>query len=394
MRKRIWRMLAPAALALFALACLSPLPPSAYESLLALFSVERPGYGPDSHFDEELDQAMTYGLVAWAEAIRCRRTGASSRLRNSAKWLVDNADTDADGLPGWGLPAAYDTWSDGSVNPADTPYTITTALCAIGLARALACGADWTEEFRQRARGTIHDVAIRWSESCWSDGYGGGYFWYSPSRNDRIFCTNASAMMVSALLDALAVEPTLFAAEERRLVEARVRLGAASLREAATLRDQAPFWRYAPVPNALGHDTPNDSLHQAYILWGVESYRDRNASTAFPWSREESMASLDRFFDRGVNYLYPRDTSFNTKSAERLDRLWGMGMSIAVYARWGDPARAQRLLEVLERDYGEWPSLSEWPTETEHTPFFPRQAAHVLLGLAILEDRLGAPVEK
>ncbi len=57
---------------------------------------------------------------------------------------------------------------------------------------------------------------------------------------------------------------------------------------------------------------------------------------------------------------------------------------LAAYARWGDGQGATRTLEAIRRDYGEWPHLQLRPgSRQSDAAFYPRQAAHVLWGLAL-----------
>ena len=363
-----------------------PAPWQAYQELLGQFSVETPGLGLDSHFQGKSDQAMTYGLVLWAEAIRYEAEptdNCKARIRAAAQWLYANRDLDKDGRPGWGLPKAYDTWGDGSMNPIHTPYTITTALCLLGLIEANQHTGIWSDDEQSKYHALVKETVLNWSRSAWTEGYGGGYFWYSPNPNDRIYCVNPSSVMLAAIVAAVERQPDSFSDRERAFLESRADETLKALIKTAQMREGAPYWRYAPLPNAFGHDRPNDALHQAYTLWGIETYRDHCDRVEIPWTRARSIESVDRYTREGKPYLLPQDIPANRESA-RLDRLWGRGMVLAFYAKWGDEARAARTLDELMTIYGDWPRLKEWPTDGHDALFFPRQAAHVLLGLSMM----------
>ncbi len=102
-----------------------------YQQLLALYPEDHQGLGIENWTSGTEEQPMTYGLILSAEAARYRRTGeaeAERRVSKAMAWLLDNHDLDLDGKPGWGLPQPWDAFQDGSTNPVNQPYTITTAI--------------------------------------------------------------------------------------------------------------------------------------------------------------------------------------------------------------------------------------------------------------------------
>jgi hypothetical protein len=223
---------------------------------------------------------------------------------------------------------------------------------------------------------------LHWTRSAWTPGYGGGYFWYSPHPNDHIYCVNPSSMMLAALVETLSRQKETISAEERALLQERADKTLEALIANVSQRDGAPYWRYAPLPNRINHDKPNDAVHQAYILWGIEAYRDHFQRVEIPWPRTKSLESLDRYVRDGKPYALPQDVE-GGREREQLDRLWGRGMVLAFYAKWGRREQAMRTLEELKL-YGQWPRLKQRPGDPDDAPFFPRQAAHVLLGLSLL----------
>ena len=67
---------------------------------------------------------MTYGLVASAAAA----AGDDTTADMAADWLIDDMDSG-----GWGTAWTWDPFGDGSTTPADTPYSVTTAIAIQGL---------------------------------------------------------------------------------------------------------------------------------------------------------------------------------------------------------------------------------------------------------------------
>ncbi len=71
-----------------------------------------------------------------------------------------------------------------------------------------------------------------------------------------------------------------------------------------------------------------------------------------------------------------------TVIAAPVERRHGAG----ILRPWADPEHARRAFEAIDRDYGPWPELRlmpKGPKGESETTFYPRHAAHALLGLAI-----------
>lgn len=354
-----------------------------YDRLLALFPAERAGLGIDRADPDAApaDQPMTYGLVLSAEALRSRAAPTPSgarRVRLAARWLIDHSRLAPDGRPGWGLPCAWDH------RPANTVYTITTAVALEGLLDAL--GLDlWSAAESAEALTLVRGVCGRWARELWVEGYSGGYFAYSPcDMAAPFFCINAPAVCLGALARLLAAHGPALPGDERRLLQSRADALAAAIVATAELREGAPFWEYIAQPNPLDSKRPNDLIHHAYILWGVETYREAGGSVPLPWAREPAIGSLDRFWKDGTLRFMAQDES--TVSAARREEpanLWGAGMMLACVARWGSGRQARRSLEAILASYGPFPHLRVLPREVGGDGrFYPRDAAHVLLGLA------------
>jgi hypothetical protein len=362
----------------------------AYKELIAKFPEERQGFGVDKFLEATEEQPMTYGLVLSAEAIRLKNDPndeSRRRVKKATVWLLKNQDLDRDGKPGWGLPQPWDAWADGTRNPGNQPYTITTAICLNGLLDSLAVTGLWTNAERNGIRDLMKRIVLRWCNEVWSPGYGGGFFWYSPAKQDEAFGINAPAMFLSSITRFLTEQADDLSAEEHQLIQDRADALVRAIVNTVQLREKAPFWRYAPLPNRFHNDRPNDLLHQAYILWGTETYRDCGGRVKLPWTRAQAVESIDRYWRDGRMWEYPQDAPGDkTASINAPPRLWCIGMALAFYAKWGDANQAAKTFTVIDRDYGPWPDLRFQPKgslgDGEKT-FYPRQAAHVLFGLAL-----------
>jgi hypothetical protein len=355
-----------------------------YATLVAVFPEDRAGLGLDPG-GATGDQPMTYGLVVAAESLRAARTPDAEprrRARKAVRWLLDNRDLDGDGKPGWGLPDAWDAAADGSVNPPHTCYTITTAIVLEGLVQSLAVPELWSDDEAREIRGVVRDVLLRWCRELWAEGYGGGYYRYSTA--DDFFSINAPAMMLSPQARFLERHEHEFSAADRELVRARLDGLAAAVVHTVERRGGAPFWDYMAVPNRLNSKRPNDAVHQAYILWGIETYREHGGRVPLPWTTADAVASLDRFWADGKLYFFARDEpGLSAGRAAQPANLWGSGLILACVARWGSREQVARSVAALVEAHGPLPRQREYPAWYRDDPhFYPRHAAHVLLGLA------------
>ena len=156
------------------------------------------------------------------------------------------------GPRGWGLPFTWDTFGHGHPNPPGTAYACTTALSIEALIDAGS--AD---------EGTV-DIARSWGD-CWTD----SWYWYSESPCDAIYTPNAVALLAGAtarLSRDDAIRARADAAVER-LIETRDGL----------------HWRYASDRTAH-----NCLIHDAFVLWGIETYRTAGGSVPVPWTPQEA----------------------------------------------------------------------------------------------------------
>lgn len=368
---------------------LDPSQLAAYTQLIAMYPEEDQGLGKEKVFPTIEEQPMTYGLILSAESLHFHAThdeGSRQRIRKSVRWLLDNQDLDRDGKPGWGLPQAWDAFSDGTLDPTNQPYTITTAIVLNGLMDSLALNDFWSHAERKEIETVMANVAVRWCKEIWSKGYGGGYFWYSPSPVDDIFAVNSPSMFTGSLARLLHEHSDAFNRIDRALVQSRADDMARAIVATVELRRGLPFWDYRPNYKPR---QPNDLLHHIYTLWGIETYRDCGGRIKLPWTRAQAIASLDEFWKNGRIMEYPQDVTY-TGDQEKYNNthssLWGAGSLTAAYAKWGKREKARQALEAIARDYGPWPVLQlRAEAGKKSKDFYPRDAAHVLWGQAVYE---------
>src|SRR5690606_28257631 len=73
---------------------------------------------------------------------------------NAGQWLLQHGDENQNGIIGWGVPVAWDAYGDGSINPKDTEYTISTAIAVDAL-------LSWLDFSDADLRAKILDVIER-----------------------------------------------------------------------------------------------------------------------------------------------------------------------------------------------------------------------------------------
>ena len=350
-----------------------------YTKLLSAFPEDHQGAGREPVFPGVSEQPMTYGLLLSAESLHYRwnrREESKKRIQKAVMWLLGNNDLDNDGKPGWGLPDAWDAFQDNKLNPANHPYTITTAIVLESLLEALAITEFKSSSLSTQILDTIKAVVLRWNNEVWSESDPhAGYYWYSPSRDDAFFVINVNSMMIGVQRRLLSQYESIFSASERCFIEANSDAAVKGIIQQAAFRDSAPVWPYIAVPNIFNRDRENDLIHHSHILWGLELYRSYGGGINIPWTTETALRTLDRFFLKGQFYRFPQDHALTKRPA----RLQGPGLALALQGRYGKNRTAGDYLSAIDRLYGPFPNLHYLPNDIN---FYSRQAVHVLYGLS------------
>ncbi len=240
---------------------------------------ERPGYGTtDYPGHAEGDVPKSYAMVLLAELDRRGRGWRASEAnlaRVAGNWLLDHADSNGDGVIGWGLPVAWDAYDDGSTNPAHTEYTITTAIVIDAL-------LSWAERDAAAPRERIRAV-VQAAVQPYLDGRNAspaGMAPYSLAAADRRYDTfNPAAYLAGQIQRAsLGLDD---ARERARYLAA----ADATMQALLQHRQLAPgsghwYWNYS-VQQAL----PNDLPHAGYMIAGVRAYLEHGGRLAdrFDW---------------------------------------------------------------------------------------------------------------
>lgn len=361
-----------------------------YTSLLDMFPKDKQGnsFEPSLKPSGPFEQPMTYGLILSAESVRYRKNPnveSEERVKNAVRWLIENSDEDEDGIPGWGLPQEWDAFSDGTINPKNHPYSITTSIVMEGLIDSLLIDNFWRPSEEKEIKELIREVTLFWLNNVYVGDDKSEYIGYSPEGTDMKNCPNVSGMFLSNLVKMIN-HGDIFDKCEEEFVVKRTHSIANMLINKANLEDGLPYWKYVEYGNNEYIQTsPNDLVHHVYVLWGIEEYRMYFQNAKIPFSLEDSIESVNKFIKDRKIYSYPQNKIyigeqeyFNTRPSN----LWGAGMMLSFYSKYNENT-SKDVLQIISDEYGDWPNLTMWPYYfSENNNFYGRYAAHVLFGLS------------
>ena len=298
---------------------------SYYQMLIKEFPEGALGKGLEPTFPGMSYQPMTYGLLLSSETIyykKYRDKNTLDRIRELVNWLIENKDLDKDGIPGWGLPHEWDAYQNGSINPPNHPYTITTSIVMNGFLDVLSMLDLVSYKERIVIQDILAKTALHWCHNLWATNDKGGFFWYSPSQTDHYFTVNVSAMFLGTLARLLAEQGCIFTEQEYSFVKDRINSAAKAVISNVKLSKGMPQWYYTIYESPAKNSKYNDVVHHGYILWGMELYRKHGGMHPLPWTVEQAVKSIDRFI---VDHKVLRFPELKKGPA----RLWGTGMALA-----------------------------------------------------------------
>lgn len=240
---------------------------------------ERPGFGAtDYPGHTEGDVPKSYAMVLLAETERrghSWRAGEANLARVAGEWLLANADSNGDGVVGWGLPVAWDAYEDGSVNPPHTEYTISTAIVIDAL-------LGWAERDPMAPHARIRETVRRAIEPYLDTRVASpsGMAPYSLAQADRRYDTFNPAAYLAGQIQRAGLD-----VDDHRLRERYLAAADATMRAVLQHRKLAPgsghwYWNYS-VQQAL----PNDLPHAGYMIAGIRAYLEHGGRLAgrFDW---------------------------------------------------------------------------------------------------------------
>lgn len=301
--------------------------------LYSRFDRENPGYGLIDYPGTPLEHTpKSYAKVLMAELVRTRnglRPELPSLVTVSGRWLLDNSDLDGDGLTGWGVATEWDAYGDGSINPAHTRYTISTAIVVESL-------LDWMEQDTDspgpEILKTVSEALVPYVDSgIWSPS---GLLPYSFVDTDRRYNTFNPAAYLAGQMQrfSLITSDNAFAESLRNAADSTVR---ALLDNRQINSDtQSWYWNYS-----IEEEMPNDLPHASYIFYGLFEYKKSNGQLSNEIDLDAMMTHLNEFYmpnsDKNEEYVrgwprLPKVLADKIGVSDRAARSYDLGMVLSL----------------------------------------------------------------
>ncbi len=350
-------------------------------NLVAQLDPSFPGRGTTDYPGNTIDDVPKgYAMILKAELLAGFRAGQSGQLspegRAAAKFLMAHADERNDGFPGWGVPIAWDPYGDGTINPAHTKYTISTAIVVDSL-------LDWIEADAQAPRNDVLRLARAsllpyLNEDNLSPS---GLLPYSLEPVDRPYDTfNPAAYLAGVLqrFSKLEQDPVI-AARMRRIADKTV---AAHVTHRQTTRDGAWYWHYS-----ISEQVPNDLAHAAYIIYGLQLYAANGGALSDKLDQSAIVRHLADFVNdasgRIVAWPYFRtDTNMPARS-------YDMGMGLYLSCRENNKVVTRAIMNNLPAYITPSGGVTKYPSGLGLSTISVREYdAYIILGVsACLKDQ-------
>lgn len=370
-----------------------------YLKLLEEIPATYPGRGPSDYPGNLVaDIPKSYAMVLVAEVNRLRSgefpESERTLINTAGQWLLDHCDENRDGVTGWGLPFPWDAYGDGTNNPADTEYTITTGIVINAL-------LDWWDYDFTAPRGRILETVSRALAPYLGSKFSSlsGLFTYSLSVHDLSYdCFNPAAYLAGQMQ-----RFSLYAGDNQvkiKVQQAADRVMNVMLSQKKIDRGGAWYWSYSIQEN----NVPNDLPHAAYIIEGIRNYMTYGGSLSRHFDWAAVYAHLQDFSakDHSRWYAFP---VFSGLDKDRPPRLYDLGMALYLLSRCdASPERAKALATTIcsyrsgSGHYLKWPLSSKLGQPSQGNLSVQEYEAYLLMGLSYYffpnvapEIRLTAP---
>jgi len=350
-----------------------------YAELRERLDPKFPGRGPTDYSGNTVeDVPKGYAMILKAELLHGRRrrsTTVSPLAVAAARFLMENSDERRDGFPGWGVPIAWDPYGDGSINPAHTKYTISTAIVVDAL-------MDWIEADasapRERVLGLIRGAFMPYlaSEALSPS----GLLPYSLEAVDRPYDTfNPAAYMAGVMQRYSRIEKDAALAARIRAVADKTVV--AHLKYVQRTAQGAWYWHYS-----VNEKVPNDLAHAGYIIWGLKLYAEHGGALAGELDQRAIEKHLADFIDpdSGKLIAWP---AFR-KDANTPARSYDLGMGLFLVAQGGESKLVRAYLSSLLAYLRADGAYLKYPPKPGQKNLVVREyECYVLLGLASVQQR-------
>lgn len=228
--------------------------------LYARFDPVNPGRGVLDYPGNPVgDVAKSYAMIVLGELAR-ERSGRlpelPSMLETAGYWLLENPNVDDAGHRGWGLPVAWDAYGDSTENPANSIYSISTAIVIDAL---LSWSEARTDAPHRRINEAVQNALDAFVEAPATPD---GLLPYSLQPADREYDTFNSATYLAGQLQRfsqLTGDQSYSRAADQTMQ---------SLLRNHKISDRGNwYWTYS-----IQEATSNDLPHATYIITGILDY--------------------------------------------------------------------------------------------------------------------------
>ncbi len=318
---------------------------------------EKPGFGTADYPGlDAVDIPKAYAQVLLAEVERNRHgllPEFPSLAAVSGRWLLDHDDIDGDGIVGWGVPTAWDAYGDGSKNPANTVYTISTAIAVDAL-------MTWMERDATSPKAKIFETVTA-ALRPFADPRlrsPSGLMPYSFQDSDRVYDTfNPAAYMAGQLQRFSLLTDDADLREALRSVAddtVQVLLDQHRVNEATG----SWYWHYSIQMNLA-----NDLAHASYIIDGLVNYQHYGGRLGNRIDMAATLSHLREFFDTDAGYV--RAWPKLQKNIDRPARAYDLGIAMSLACAAPDMANLAPVLAAELPKYRTANGFFEYPKGTD-----------------------------
>lgn len=327
-----------------------------YQRLKNSLNIDYPGYGVSDYGDNDVAHIpKAYAMVLSSELLQYYKSFGKYDLtlaNKAGRWLLDNYDLNKDGIAGWGVPIAWDAFGDGTVNPANSEYTITTGIVLNALLDWVELAPDTApkQEIFQRIRAAIEPYL---DDAIFSNS---GLFNYSLTRQDRKYNVfNAAAYMAGQMQRFHRFLEDDYLKKRIEKVTDRVMLAHFYFKQIDA--NGGWFWSYS-IEEA---NTPNDLAHAGYVIEGILSYMDNQGNLAGLFDRAAILKHLELFANTDYSEWFFLPHTYGSKPLGA--RLYGLGFTLHILSKYfAEDDRISPLIAFLEK-YRQGEEYSRWQNE-------------------------------
>lgn len=234
-------------------------------------------------------------------------------------WLLKNADINKNKIFGWGVPVAWDAYGDGSENPANTEYTISTAIAIHALLDWYKYGAGSP---RKEILSVVLETAMPYLDS--SSLSPSGMFPYSLRKSDKKYDTFNPAAYLSGQFQRLSLIVPDANLAKRLQDYADLTMSVLLRTRKLSPETGAWYWTYS-----IQENTPNDLAHATYIVEGIATYADHGGRLSEQFDMPKVFAHLSEFLPENPGTPIRGWPRF-WKEVNRLARSYDVGMALGV----------------------------------------------------------------